>query len=290
MYRQFLYFTLILSIGYSSSWVGLDSRVSKMVKPSVTSSNIEESYLHFEFNGYHTSDVETPNGIESVIDLQGGSSILSAGSPDLDQWTSSIIIPDDGTTSVEVISSSYHDFYNISVAPSKGNFSRMINPEDVPYEYSDAYQNNDFYPGTLAELQDPYIIRDLRGQTVVVYPLQYNPITKTLRLYTEIDLKITTAGSAGENMLNRGTPDQSISKEFNTIYESLFLNYENDTRFDYILDEGSMLIISYGDFMDEMQPLVDWKNRKGIPTEMINVSDIVQLVLIPYTTIQKPKN
>ena len=122
MYRQFLYFTLILSIGYSSSWVGLDSRASKMVKPSVTSSNIQESYLHFEFNGYHASDVETPNGIESIIDLEGGSSILHAGSPDLDQWTSSIIIPDDGTTSVEVISSSYHDFYNVSVTPSKGNF------------------------------------------------------------------------------------------------------------------------------------------------------------------------
>ena len=35
-----------------------------------------------------------------------------------------------------------------------------------------------------------------------------------------------------------------------------------------------MLIISHGDFMDEMQPLVDWKNRKGIPTEMVSVSSI----------------
>ena len=35
-----------------------------------------------------------------------------------------------------------------------------------------------------------------------------------------------------------------------------------------------MLIISDGAFMDEMQPLVDWKNRKGIPTEMVNVSSI----------------
>ena len=62
--------------------------------------------------------------------------------------------------------------------------------------------------------------------------------------------------------------------EYNNIYEDLFLNYANDSRFDYIVDEGNMLIISYGDFMDEMQPLVDWKNRKGIPTEMVNVSSI----------------
>ena len=274
MRKYIPYFILILSIGYSSSWVGLDSRSSKAVKPSVISSNIEESYLHFEFNGYHSRDVETLNGIESIIDLEGGSSILESGAPDLDHWTSSIIIPDDGVTSVEVVSSSYHDFYNVSVAPSKGNFSRMINPDDVAYEYSDVYEENDFYPGTLATLEDPYVIRDLRGQTVVVYPLQYNPITKTLRLYTEIDLKVTTMGGSGHNMLNRGNPKQSVSKEFNAIYESLFLNYQNDTRFEYLLDEGNMLVISYGDFMDEMQPLVDWKNRKGIPTEMVDVSDI----------------
>ena len=267
-------FILILSIGYSSNWVGLDSKESKMVKPSVVSSNIQESYLHFEFNGYHSTDIETPNGIESIIDLEGGSSILDVGSPDLDKWTSSIIIPDDGLTSVEVVSSSFHDFYDISVAPSKGNFSRMVNPVDVDYEYSDVYQNNDFYPGMITELQDPYIIRDLRGQTVVVYPLQYNPITKTLRLYTAIDLKITTTSASSENTLKRDVSKDSISKEFNAIYESLFLNYEHDTRFNYLLDEGSMLVISHGDFMDEMQPLVDWKNRKGISTEMVNVSDV----------------
>ena len=40
------------------------------------------------------------------------------------------------------------------------------------------------------------------------------------------------------------------------------------------MDHGNMLVISYGSFMETVQPLVDWKNRKGIPTEMVNVSDI----------------
>ena len=274
MYKLLLHFILIISFTFSSTWVEAEQRATRFIKPSVISSNIEESFLHFEFSGYHTIEVETLNGIENIIDLEGGSSILKAGTPDLDHWTSSIIIPDEGTTSVEVVSSSYHDFYNISVAPSKGNLSRMVNPNEVPYEYSSVYQSDEFFPGTLAELRDPYIVRDLRGQTVVVYPLQYNPITKTLRLYTQIDLKITTVGSSGHNALHRGTSDRTISKEYDAIYQGLFLNYNNDTRFDYILDEGSMLVISHGDFMDEVQPLVDWKNRKGIPTEMVNVSDI----------------
>ena len=94
----------------------------------------------------------------------------------------------------------------------------MINPEDVSYQYSDAYESNAFYPGTLAELREPYIVRDLRGQTVVVYPLQYNPVTKTLRLYTEIDLKITTTEISGYNELNRGTSERTLSREYDAIY------------------------------------------------------------------------
>ncbi len=35
-----------------------------------------------------------------------------------------------------------------------------------------------------------------------------------------------------------------------------------------------MIVISYPDFMDEMQPFVDWKNAKGIPTTLEDVSVI----------------
>ena len=103
---------------------------------------------------------------------------------------------------------------------------------------------------------------------------RYNPISKTLRLYTEIEIEIITIGSSLGGSLNRASQDKSISKEYDSIYSDLFLNYNNDTRFNYISDEGNMLIISDAGFMSVMQPFVDWKNRKGIPTEMVSVSSI----------------
>ena len=42
-------------------------------------------------------------------------------------------------------------------------------------------------------------------------------------------------------------------------------------RFEYTSVQGSMLIICYDDFIDEMQPFVDWKN-KGIPTEIVGLN------------------
>ena len=58
------------------------------------------------------------------------------------------------------------------------------------------------------------------------------------------------------------------------IYNDLFINSNNDTRFEYLSDEGSMLIICYDDFIDEMQPLVDWKNKKGIHTEIVGINEV----------------
>jgi len=265
---------ILLSFTYASSWVGKTSPTAKVIKPTVVSSNIERTHLDFEFTGYHSLEVETPDGAKSIINLEGGSSILEWGTPDLDKWTSSIVIPDDGVTSIEVLSSSYHDFYNIDVASSKGNLSRTINPNEIPFEYGISYQSDEFYPGIIAELGDPYVLRDLSGQNIILYPLQYNPITKTLRLYTEIEIEIVTTGSSTGDSLNRKNQDKRISKEYDSIYGDLFLNYNNDTRFNYILDQGNMLIISDAGFMSAMQPFVDWKNRKGIPTEMVNVSSI----------------
>lgn len=46
--------------------------------------------------------------------------------------------------------------------------------------------------------------------------------------------------------------------------------YAGDLPYDY----GNMLVITYDDFETEMLPFVEWKNMKGIPTEMVTISDI----------------
>ena len=97
-----------------------------------------------------------------------------------------------------------------------------------------------------------------------------------LRVYTSIQLNIINDGFDSINILERDYQDiNKIDKEYNDIYGNHFSNFNsNDTRFEYLVDHGNMLIISDGAFMNTMQPLVDWKNKKGIPTEIIDVAEI----------------
>ena len=45
-------------------------------------------------------------------------------------------------------------------------------------------------------------------------------------------------------------------------------------NYEALSEQGPLLIISHGDFLDEMQSFVEWKNYKGIPTSIVDVSEI----------------
>ena len=232
-------------------------------KINLVNSNIELTRLHFELEGYDFEEVE--NGLYKV-NIDKGTPILKKGDPDLPKLNTSIIIPDNKNMSIYINDSEYIEFDNIDIIPSKGNFSRNIDPKSVPYEYSDVYSQNSFYPENIAELGEPYILRGLRGQGVIVNPIQYNPISKVLRVYTNIEVVVKESRYKKvknvKNSLRREKNVVHASNEFHNIHDNLFINFQNDTRFDYLSDQGSMLVICYDDFMQEMEPLFNGKIKK----------------------------
>ncbi len=260
----------------NANWIGIKSDTPVPAEKNLISSNISTSTIAFNIDGFHQYEVETSNGVQNIVKVMGGASLLEAGNPDLQQVSASIIIPDDKEMDVRVVSSAFEEFENIEIAPSKGNLKRTQLPKNIPYEWNKSYSGNKFYPGKLADLREPYILRDNRGQSVVTYPFQYNPVTKTLRVYTEIVVEVYEVGEGRVNVkhrsLNRSNEAIKYPYEFKEIYDNHFLNSATDTRFEYLVDQGNMLIISYPDFMDEMEEFVEWKNKKGIPTEIVSSS------------------
>ena len=246
----------------------------KNVYTKVIQSDIESTVIEFEMDDFKLVPVQTDQGGMHLVKFNHGASFLKKGAPDIQKHSRSIIIPDDAEMQYDILYSKYTDYENIKIAPSKGNLTRRINPNEIAFEFGNEYYVDSFFPSSLINLQSPYILRDLRGLTVDFHPVQYNPITEVLRVYEKIQVKVYNTGESHSNILHRGSNLFPVTKEYQNIYENHFLNYTSDNRFDYLDDHGNMLIISYGAFTNEMQELVNWKNRKGIPTEMVNVSDI----------------
>jgi len=228
--------------------------------------------------------VTTPRGTAIVPFVSKGTPMLERGFPDLPKLTSSIIIPDHGTSVVEVIDARYVDYNDVSVAPSKGNLYRNIDPATIPYTYGPAYQQDAFFPSTPAEVRSPFILRDHRGLTVVFHPVQYNPVTRVLRVYQDITVELRTTGNGGINTLERAEDATRVPAEFKHTYDRHFLNHGgNGARYTPVSDEGNLLIVCHPAYVQQMAPFVAWKKQKGIATELVTFASI-------GTTAQQLKN
>lgn len=239
---------------------------------TLISSNENEIVINFKLQSFDFESVNTPKGKSNIIKADELSSLLKEGAPDVLKFTESVIIANQGEYKIELVEAVFKEFDNIEIAPSKGNLLRTENPADVPYTYGEQYSQDAFFPAAVANLKSPYIVRDYRGQSINVYPFRYNAVTKTLKVYSDITVRIYNTGNSGTNNLNKKQEVTVVAKEFNEIYKNQFLNY-NSERYDPLSEEGAMLVICHDAWTTEMQAFVDWKNMIGRPCEMVTVTE-----------------
>jgi len=225
---------LFLAFLLPSTWQNISSSVPKPMSFDVLSSDVNTTKIKFTMDGFYLIPSSDSKSISYKVRSENGATILNQGYPDLHNISKSIIIPDQSKTSVNVVSFKYEDYENIFVVPSKGNLNREINPKDVPLQYSDIYKSNEFYPASISELSDPYILRDLRGQTISINPFQYNAVTRTLRVYSEVILEVVSSDLSTNNAIERIGSSLKLSSNYDEIYKDHFINYNNDTRFDIL--------------------------------------------------------
>jgi len=233
-----------------------------------------QTTIRFELNEIELLRLETEYGKAFIATSGNAPLMLQKGFPEIFFLTSSFIIPDIGSSELEISYGEYIDFENIEIAPSKGNLSRNIDPKTVPFVKGEVYQKDEFYPQTLASLREPFIMRDVRGQSVDVFPVQYNPVTKVLRAYSEITITVTNTRDKGINEFIYQKRHNTIYPQFNEIYNNLFINYLSNSKGYPTGEDGELLIICHSDFMNDMKPYLDWKRTIGRKTTIVSTATI----------------
>ena len=256
-------------------------------------SNAENSIqVNVQVPGFYTANVTTPRGEALIVSLPKAVSTAHAGEPDMPMTGIPVLIGDKARMSIRVIDAQYMDFEGIEVAPSKGDFPRTINPEDVPYTYGACYSEDAFFPASNIGLYEPYIIRDFRGQNMVVYPFAYNPATKTLRVYYNMTVEMYKVDDHGENVIeSRRSNVVKMDPDFKSVYQRHFINYEAAmNRYTPLDEEGDLLIICYDNFISSMTDFVNWKKTRGVNTTIVGTSTAGSTYSAIKTYIQNQYN
>ena len=255
-------------------WTTVFDATPATMKSQLVSSSDESIKVRLQVPGFYTTTVSTPQGEAQIISVPKALSTAQAGEPNVPMIGIPVLIGDQARMNIRVVEAKYKDFDNIVVAPSKGDFPRTVSPASVPYTYGKCYSEDAFFPAVTAELYEPYILRDYRGQNMAVHPFVYNPVTKTLRVYYDMTVEMYKVDDKGQNVLKNGRGLMvKTAPDFKNVYSRHFINYEaSQSKYTPVDEEGDLLIICHDSFISAMTPFVNWKKTRGVNTTIVGTS------------------
>ena len=281
---------MLTVVTFGQQWVAIKSDTPSTIQTTLVASSESQITVNLQVPGFYAFEVTTPRGEANIISVPRTVSTAEAGEPNLPMIAVPAIVGDRQHYNIRVVDAQYAD-YPMEVAPSKGDFPRTINPEDVPYTYGEAYSVDAFFPAQNVGLYEPYILRDFRGQNMVVYPFAYNPISKTLRVYYNMTVEMYSDGLSSENVLDRRSTEVKMDPEIEAMYGNHFINFsEGLSKYTPVVETGELLIICHDAFMSAMQPFVNWKKQIGRPTTMVGTSTAGTTSTAIQTYIQNQYN
>ena len=138
--------TTAFSQNAQPEWTKVLNDTPAAMEPQLVSSSEESITVRLQVPGFYTTTVSTPQGEAQVITVPHAVSTAHAGEPDVPMMGIPAIIGNQARMDIRVVDAKYKDFENMTVAPSKGDFPRTVDPASVPYTYGDCYNDDAFFP------------------------------------------------------------------------------------------------------------------------------------------------
>lgn len=278
-------------------------------RPLPTTKNKSENSFDYEIKTIKSDDLETiieftlfkaDVSKESIkvdntdqefakIRLHNGSILEKTGLPQLPQISIPVAVPQESKGEIEVLQMEKKQFSWGMVLPSKGEFTRNIDPEDIPLKLDQRYLlarnssgqaksnsrgEENQWPKENILKKSSYRLRNIQGETFVLFPFHYNFANKQTYVTTKMVFKIKhQGGNKKSHLLHRS---QGLTQSFSQLYAENFVNYKNvQERTRGLNVQGDkMLVIAHSDFEKVLAPFLHWKNQMGIQTTLLTTNEI----------------
>ena len=243
----------------------------------------QNNVFELTFNlGDYSLSTETHDGISySKIEFDHSIFTNLKGFAELPYLSATVKLSADKNVDLQVIGGDYVEYdLEFPLLPSRGTIYRDQDPSTVPYIIDQHSVTDNLYPENLARSTSPFILKDVRGTSVYVYPFRYNAKKNVLRVYSSITVKLVENNETPENPIPKAS--KTSLRGMGAIYNSVFINYEHNKDDLTIGDYGDILVICTDRDEDAIEPFIQWKKEKGFDVfkEVVgtntNVKSLVQ--------------
>jgi len=232
--------------------------------------------LNFSIEEYYTSEKEVDGETLQSIHIPSVFLPNDEGAPDLPGMSRYIAIPEGASVSFNIVDFRTVTIQNIDIAPAP---RIPLDTEDGPLEYNknmQIYSKNEFYPAEPVLISN---VRQIRGVDVVIVgitPFQYNPITKEMLVYRDMQIEFEFNGGTGQF-----GEDRLRSPWWDPIYRGNIINHESIPEKDYsntsTRNNGCDYLIvvpDHPDFIAWADTIKAFRQKQGITAQIVTLSDI----------------
>jgi gingipain R len=243
-------------------WVPLSSATP--VAPKVTMSGGD---LVFSLGGYYVESAHLDGQNYVRISVPENSELSEAGMPELPKVRVNVALAPSSVPAIKVVSEKSKQVAIDPPLPSRGDITRDMNPDTIPYVAGPLYQNGGKFPAQSVEMGSAFALRQVEGVPVQFQPFQYDASAKSLRVSSEIRVHVTGATT--------GRQAAPKSEEFSAMYDGAFRGIESNIEsYPEVAEPGRLLVITADAYAGAIEPLVDWKIRRGLTTTVKKMSEI----------------
>ena len=227
--------------------------------------------LTFEILDYSIGEVTHDGVTYSKINFASTTTTQLKGWAELPYVSAAIQLPADKDVDMEIVPME-PTTYTLShqMVPSRGVIYRNQNPAEIPYEVNPASMTETDYPIYFATMEEPFIVRDVRGTSVQCYPFHYNAAANTLTVYRKMTVTLRENSRPATNPLTRINP--TPVKEAIGMYQNLFLNYEPTRDALAQGEKGDILVLTPSAYENAADLYIQWKKEMGYNVEKQVVS------------------
>lgn len=258
-------------IAYSDSWNTAGFTLKAENRGSVT--------IGYSVNEFTMAPATVLGRSMTNIELPGFWLPNDEGAPNLPGGGRYIAVPKGATPVLTILSMRKEVYRNIDVAPAP---RIPLDTEEGPLDYQmnpQFYQRNAFYPESPVLLSG---LSQIRGVDVVILgvtPFQYNPVTKELIVYRDLEIEIGFEGGNGQF-----GEERLRSRFWDPILADAILNSASLPEIDYSRraiasrsNDGCEYLIIVPDgpeYMTYAQQIKSFRIKQGIQTEIRTLTEI----------------
>jgi hypothetical protein len=244
---------------------------------TLSQSSVAGASLNFSINEFTLSEKTINEELRDILEMPGVFLPNEAGAPNLPGISRYIAIPQGATATYTIKATREVHYYDLDIAPAP---VIPIDSDDSPLVYEEnpeIYTVDAFYPSSPVMISEPLKIRGLDVVTLGITPFQYNPVTKELIVYRDIEIEVSFTGGNG-----KFGEDRLRNRHWDRILKSSVINRAILGEIDYnrVKSPGEYgyeyIIICPSDeiFIEYANKLKDFRTKQGISTIVKPLSEI----------------